>query len=84
MTLFMGNGDRSAARCWKLVADLVSLLIDLGGLQQPLHLYDEKEARTMTDMVERDRENWEERAEGFLQEVAEALGYQITLTQIKE
>lgn len=84
MTLFMGNGDRSAARCWKLVADLVSLLIDLGGLQQPLHLYDEKEARTMTDILERDRGHWEERAEDFLRDVAEALGYQITVTQIKE
>ena len=82
--IFMGNGERSAAKCWNLVADLTGLLIDLGGLQQPLHLYDEKQARTMTDIIERDRNHWEERAESFLQAAAEALGYKITLTQIKE
>jgi len=82
--IFLGNGERSGAKCWGLVADLVSLLIDLSGLQQPFHADTAEGAAWMKECEKRDRRKWDERAEGFLQEVAEALGYEAKLTQIKE
>jgi len=82
--IFLGNGERSAAECWRLVSDLVGLLIDLSGLQQPFHADTAEGAAWMKECEQRDRKKWEERAEGFLRDVARALGYEAKLTQIKE
>jgi hypothetical protein len=82
--IFLGNGDQSGAACWRLVSDLVGLLIDLGGLQQPLHADSPEAAERFSISEALDRQRWEERAEGFLWDIARALGYEAKLTQIKE
>lgn len=81
--IFMGNGERSGAECWKLVADLVGLLIDLGGLQQPDHPDSEEAAERMAIARALEQQRWEERAEGFLRDVARALGYKFTKIKIE-
>lgn len=82
--IFLGNGEKSAAQCWKLVLDLVSLLIDLSGLQQPNHPDSEEAAKRMAITHALEQQRWEERAEDFLRDVAWALGYKTMVTQIKE
>jgi len=77
--IFLGNGDRSGAACWQLASELVWLLLELGGLQQPLHSSTASEAAWMKECETRDRKKWEDRAEQFLYEVGSVLGYHVRL-----
>lgn len=77
--IFMGNGEHSAAECWNLVAELTSLLIDLGGLQQPIHADGEDRGAWLRECQKRDQKKWDERAECFVIEVAKALGFKASL-----